>query len=107
MEEKLRLEIAVNQKNDFGPPYTLKSHFSINIIVMSICPISGLHPQSLTLEQQQMLMKQVQIQQQQIVKLQEQVQQFAQQQTVLENTPMFVNPPTNTQKLRHSEAYLR
>ena len=64
-------------------------------------------PPSLSVEQQQMLITQVQRQQQQIQKLQQQVQQITQQQTTEEQIPVFVAPPANTQKLRHSEAYLR
>ena len=75
--------------------------------------------QSLTIEQQQMLLQQVQRQQQQIQKMQLQLQQMAtqqqqqqqqqqqKQQTQSDDSPMFVDPPPNTTKVRHSEAYLR
>ena len=69
----------------------------------------------LSLEKQQLLISQVQRQQQQIQKLQSQVQQLVvqqQQQKALEEkreleAPVFVAPPVNNLKLRHSEAYLR
>lgn len=67
-------------------------------------------PQSLSVEQQQMLLTQVQRQQQQIQSLQQQVQQLVQQQQEKqqeEEEPVFVAPPPCTMKLRHSEAYLR
>eukprot|EP00112_Aurelia_sp_Birch-Aquarium-sp1_P021723 Seg592.6_Seg592.7 transcript_id=Seg592.6_Seg592.7/GoldUCD/mRNA.D3Y31 product="Protein polybromo-1" protein_id=Seg592.6_Seg592.7/GoldUCD/D3Y31 len=70
--------------------------------------------QSLSMEQQQMLLQQVQRQQQQIQKMQQQMQQMASQQqqqqqlqAESDDSPQFVNPPPNTTKLRHSEAYLR
>lgn len=85
-----------------------------------------MHPPGLNAEQQQMLLIQVQQQQHQIIKLQEQVKQLNQQHhqqhptlqqptlqqqqslsPAADKTPVFVAPPANTTKLRHSEAYLR
>jgi len=59
-------------------------------------------------DQQQVLIAQVQRQQQQIQQLQQQVHQLHQQKQQAEDKPpVFITPPTSTQKLRHSEAYLR
>eukprot|EP00794_Sanderia_malayensis_P006139 gene6139-6845_t len=63
--------------------------------------------QPLSIEQQQMLVQQNQRLQQQIQKMQQQLQQNAPLQPSSDEAPQFVNPPTNTTKLRHSEAYLR